>query len=101
MLFREKKTVQAIDDMLEQQVMDGLLQMLAHNKLTASGHVRLMWQLERMRFHQCLIWRAINDMLEQQIIVAKPVVHKKIYHLTSLMSCWNSSFFLGVGSLGH
>ena len=26
------KSVQAIDDMLEQQLMDGLLQILAHNK---------------------------------------------------------------------
>ena len=48
----------------------------------------------------CLEW-AINDMLEQQIIGGKPVAHKKIWCLTSLMSCWNDRFLVGVGSLGQ
>ena len=31
--------------------------------------------------------QAIDDMLEQQLMDGKPMAHKKIYCLTSLMSC--------------
>ena len=98
----EEKTIQAIDDMLEQQIMDGLL----------NCHVE----------RECLWW-AINDMLEQQIIggLLQMLAHNenkcrtprtslmtcwnktsgasKNIGLAPLMSCWNSTFLLSVGPL--
>ena len=79
----EEKTIQAIDDMLEQQIMDGLL----------NCHVEracLWWAINDMLEQQIIGGKsvqAIDDMLEQQLMDGKPMAHKKIYCLTSLMSC--------------